>query len=54
MDNNLKNKNVIVTGGLGGIGYSIVKKFYEEGSNVGIFDISKKDEKYDCKEWKRD
>ena len=32
MDNNLKNKNVIVTGGLGGIGYSIVKKFYEEGN----------------------
>lgn len=42
MVNNFKNKNVIVTGGLGGLGYSIVNEFYKEGSNVGILDISKK------------
>ena len=30
----LKNKNIIVTGASGGIGYSIVKKLYENGANV--------------------
>tara|TARA_X000001036_G_scaffold419414_1_gene439220 strand:- start:1159 stop:1890 length:732 start_codon:yes stop_codon:yes gene_type:complete len=31
---NLKNKKVIITGSTGGIGYSLVKKFVELGSNV--------------------
>ena len=32
--NDLKNKNIIVTGASGGIGNSIVKKFYENGANI--------------------
>ena len=32
--NDLKNKNIIVTGASGGIGNSIVKKLYEAGANV--------------------
>ncbi len=32
--NNLKNKNIIVTGATGGIGNSIVKKLYECGANI--------------------
>tara|TARA_B100000900_G_C20557302_1_gene707338 strand:+ start:998 stop:1735 length:738 start_codon:yes stop_codon:yes gene_type:complete len=32
--NDLKNKNVIVTGATGGIGNSIIKKMYENGANV--------------------
>ena len=32
--NDLKNKNIIVTGASGGIGNSIVKKLYESGSNI--------------------
>ena len=32
--NDLKNKNVIITGASGGIGNSIVKKFYENGANI--------------------
>ena len=32
--NDLKNKNIIVTGASGGIGNSIVKKLYEAGTNV--------------------
>jgi 3-oxoacyl-[acyl-carrier protein] reductase len=31
---NLKNKNIIVTGASGGIGNSIVQKFYENGANI--------------------
>ena len=31
---NLKNKKVIITGATGGIGNSLVKKFYENGSTV--------------------
>ena len=31
---NLKNKKVIITGATGGIGYSLVKKFYNEGSMI--------------------
>ena len=30
----LKNKNIIVTGASGGIGNSIVEKFYENGANI--------------------
>ena len=30
----LKNKNIIVTGATGGIGNSIIEKFYENGANV--------------------
>ncbi len=30
----LKNKNIIVTGASGGIGYSIIKKLYESGANI--------------------
>ena len=32
--NDLKDKNIIVTGASGGIGNSIVKKFYESGANI--------------------
>ena len=32
--NDLKNKNIIVTGATGGIGNSIIKKLYENGSNI--------------------
>ena len=32
--NDLKNKNIIVTGASGGIGNSIVKKLYEVGANI--------------------
>ena len=32
--NDLKNKNIIVTGASGGIGNSIVKKLYDNGANV--------------------
>ena len=31
---NLKNKNVLITGATGGIGNSLVEKFYSLGSNV--------------------
>ena len=32
--NDLKNKNIIVTGASGGIGNSIVKKLYDNGANI--------------------
>jgi len=32
--NDLKNKNIIVTGATGGIGNSIIKKFHENGANI--------------------
>ena len=32
--NSLKDKNIIVTGASGGIGKSIVEKFYENGANI--------------------
>ena len=32
--NNLKNKNIIVTGASGGIGNSIIQKLTEEGANI--------------------
>ena len=32
--NDLKNKNIIVTGATGGIGNSIIKKLHELGANV--------------------
>ena len=32
--NDLKNKNIIITGASGGIGNSIVKKFYDCGANI--------------------
>jgi len=31
---NLKNKKVLITGSTGGIGYFLVKKFFEEGSQI--------------------
>ena len=31
---NLKNKKVIITGATGGIGSSIIDKFYSQGANV--------------------
>ena len=31
---NLENKNIIVTGASGGIGNSIIQKFYENGANI--------------------
>ena len=35
----LKNKVVLISGGSTGIGYTIVKKFLEQGSKVGFLDI---------------
>ena len=32
--NDLKNKNIIITGASGGIGNSIIKKLYEVGANI--------------------
>ena len=32
--NDLKEKNIIVTGASGGIGNSIIEKFYECGANI--------------------
>ena len=32
--NNLKNKNIIVTGASGGIGNSIVEKLYKNEANI--------------------
>jgi len=32
--NDLKSKNIIVTGASGGIGYSIIEKLYENGANI--------------------
>ena len=32
--NDLKNKNIIVTGATGGIGNSIIKKLHENGANI--------------------
>ena len=31
---NLKNKKAVITGATGGIGYSIIEKFYSEGAKV--------------------
>ena len=31
---NLKDKKVLITGATGGIGNSLVKKFYELGANI--------------------
>src|ERR1700724_2012047 len=36
----LKNKIVVVTGGAGGIGTAISKRFGEEGSIVALFDLN--------------
>src|SRR5690349_18909545 len=35
-----RNKTMIVTGGAGGIGLAIGKRFYDEGANVVIADIN--------------
>ena len=32
--NNLKNKNIILTGATGGIGNSIIKRLHENGANI--------------------
>lgn len=37
----LENKVVIVTGGAGGIGSAICRRFGEEGAQVAVFDIAK-------------
>ena len=41
MFKDLKNKNVIITGGLGFLGKQIVDAFNEEGSNIIILDNKK-------------
>lgn len=35
----LKGKTVVVTGGAGGIGESIVRAFHAQGARVGFLDI---------------
>ena len=37
----IKDKLVIVTGGVKGIGNALVNEFIKEGATVGIFDIDK-------------
>ena len=39
---NLKNKKVIITGGLGFLGKQIINAFYQEGSKVIVLDNKKK------------
>ncbi len=41
----LKNKNIIITGGCNGIGEELVKQFLANGSKIVVADISKKIEK---------
>ena len=43
---NLKNKKVIITGATGGIGSSIIDKFYSQGANV--LGTGTNDEKLKC------
>jgi len=38
--NDLKDKNVIVTGGGSGIGRALCHRLAEAGANVGVFDIN--------------
>lgn len=50
---NLKNKKVIITGGLGFLGKQIINAFYQEGSKIIVLDnkkkiTSKKFEHYSC------
>ena len=37
--NILKNKTAVITGANSGIGLSLAKKFYNEGSNIVLFDV---------------
>ena len=39
---NLKNKKIIITGGLGFLGKQIINAFYQEGSKVIVLDNKKK------------
>ena len=39
---NYKNKNVLITGGLGKIGFKLSKILYEEGANLVITDYISK------------
>jgi len=41
-NSNLENKNVLITGGVEGIGYECAKKFQELGSNVIVTCLTKK------------
>lgn len=42
MENNFKNKNVLITGGVEGIGFQCAKKFEELGCNVYVTCLTKK------------
>ena len=39
MDLGLKNKNVVITGGAGGLGQAMVRRFLTEGARVAICDL---------------
>ena len=36
---NLKNKKILITGATGGIGHSLVEKFYNFGAKVVAYDV---------------
>ena len=40
----LNNKTAIITGGASGIGNAIVMKFYENGANIHVLDVSEVEE----------
>ncbi|MCX7067645.1 MAG: SDR family NAD(P)-dependent oxidoreductase [Methylococcales bacterium] len=40
MNNRYTNKNVVITGAAGGMGFEMVRRFGNEGANVVILDIN--------------
>lgn len=46
-----KNRNVLITGGAGGIGAALVARYLQEGANVGIVDASESSLNVARKQW---